>query len=90
MDSDHEVFLELDAFDPKWRSHYPTMKAACAAAGCEDLRQDWIRTDTGAKIAAAMQNVPDYAADAARERELSTHGLDPLPYQETGDEEEQE
>jgi hypothetical protein len=90
LDFEHDVFLELDAFDPKWRSHYPTMKAACAAAGCEDLRQDWIASDTGARIAEALRNVPDYIGDAARERELATHTVDALPYQLADDEEHEE
>jgi hypothetical protein len=93
LDTEHEVFLELDAFDPKWRSHYPTMKAACEAACCEDLRQDWLRTEAGARIAEALRNVPDYLADAARERELASHTVDRLPHQmvdDEGDEEEPE
>lgn len=88
LDADHDVFLELDAFDPRWRSHYPTLKAACAAAGCEDLRQDWLRTDAGKQIADCLRNVPDYLADAARERELASHTVDPLPHQLAEDEEE--
>jgi hypothetical protein len=86
----HDVFLELDAFDPRWRSHYPTMKAACAAAGCEALRQDWIGSDAGAKIEAALRDVPDYLGDTLREQELSTHTVDPLPYQSTDDGEDEE
>jgi hypothetical protein len=40
----HELFLELDAFDPKWQLHYDTTETAAIAAGVYDLWQDYCRT----------------------------------------------
>lgn len=39
----HELFEELDAFDPKWQLHFDTTETAAIAAGVYDLWQDFCR-----------------------------------------------
>jgi hypothetical protein len=55
------VFEELDAFDPKWRDHYPTIRSAATAAQCDGLFVDWRNTEEGRAYAARMDGVPNYA-----------------------------
>jgi hypothetical protein len=57
----HELFEELDAFDPKWRTHYPTIGEAAGAAGVTDLFHRWRNTDEGRAYTARMDGVPNYA-----------------------------
>lgn len=69
----HELFEELEAFDPKYREHYATVRAAAIAAGAHDLYLAWRKTPEGAACAAIYKDVPDYvgaikAAQEAAER----------------------
>ena len=65
----HELFEELDAFNPRWREHYPTIASAAAAASCTDLYRQWAATPEGASYRLRMSGVPDYqgAVKAAQE-----------------------
>jgi hypothetical protein len=65
----HELFEELDAFDPKWRDHYATVRGAAIAAACHDLYLKWRSTPEGQACAAIYRDVPDYlgATRAAQE-----------------------
>lgn len=57
----HELFEELDAFDPKWRDRYPTIGEAAGAAGVPGLYHEWRSTPEGRAYAARMAGVPNYA-----------------------------
>jgi hypothetical protein len=57
----HELFEELEAFDPRYREHYATVRGAAIAAGVHDLYLAWRKTPEGAACASITQDVPDYA-----------------------------
>lgn len=40
----HELFEELEAFDPKWRLKYATTLEAAKAAGVHSLWLDWCQS----------------------------------------------
>ncbi len=65
----HELFEELEAFDPKYRDHYATVRAAAIAAGVHDMYLAWRKTAEGKACAAIYRDVPDYvsAIKAAQE-----------------------
>lgn len=67
----HELFDELEAFDPKWQTHYPTLLAAAKAARAEELFCQWLSwTAEGNKYAHSMNGVPDYSVKRADARSL--------------------
>jgi len=43
----HELFLELNAFDPRWQQRYKRIKDAADAAGCTGLYYLWLHTPEG-------------------------------------------
>lgn len=55
----HHLFLELDAFNLRWQSVYPTIFAAAKAAECLDLYSAWLYTADGMKYKATMLGVRD-------------------------------
>jgi hypothetical protein len=58
----HELFEELEAFDPRWREHYATLEAAALHAGCIDLYKQWRKTPEGKSVSAFYKDVPDYVS----------------------------
>lgn len=60
----HDLFDELDAFNPKWRDVYPTVRSAAEAAEVMGLYVDWTHTPEGMAYKSAFADVPDYAAAA--------------------------
>lgn len=56
----HELFEELEAFDPRYRDHYATVRGAAVAAGVYELYVAWRKTDEGKACAAITRDVPDY------------------------------
>jgi hypothetical protein len=72
----HDLFEELDAFNPRWQSEYRTIEAAAKAAGALELYQDWLRTEHGQHYLRNIRSAHDHAADnerrkAQREAELA-------------------
>jgi len=62
----HELFDELEAFDPRWQQHYRTTREAVLAAGerAVELFRDWAAGD--GKGSVACQSVPDTIAAVER------------------------
>jgi hypothetical protein len=56
----HELFEELDAFDPKWQEHYLSLRSAALAANCLELYDSWRKTPDGARVDRAVGGTPDY------------------------------
>lgn len=58
-----ELVEELYAFDPKWRVHYLTTRAAASAAGALSL---WLQLCAGrlAQIGCGSAGIPDYLVHA--------------------------
>lgn len=56
----HELFEQLDAFDPKWQEHYSTLRYAACAARVEDMFFDWLQTSDGRKYRLQQQGVTDW------------------------------
>ena len=72
----HELFDELDAFDPHWQRNYPNLfqavDAAVAAAGyVRDIYLDFISSEAGLNYLANYEDVPDVkgAIEAAQKAE---------------------
>lgn len=63
-----ELVEELDAFDPKWKDRYASIKAAATAAGLQDLYLRWAVTPEGK---AYLDYFRDVSADYAQRNELS-------------------
>lgn len=66
----HDLFFDLDAFDPKWQLHYPTILEAARAAKVLIMYTNWIQTDEGRRYKALLQDVPDTVAQNEAERSM--------------------
>lgn len=69
----HELFEELDAFHPQWRTYYLSIAEAAAAAGVTHIYHEWLRTAEGKAYTERFSAVPNYlgaikAAQEAAER----------------------
>lgn len=72
MEQQHDLFLELDAFDPKWQQHFATTEAAAAAAGvCPEWRDYCHDKRRRSSMACAPSQVRDIAGDIRREQEAA-------------------
>ena len=60
------LFEELDAFDPKWQTHYDTLRQAADAAGVIDLYRAY--TANGRR--SALEHTPDTIGAVRRLRGL--------------------
>ena len=76
MHERHELFDELDAFDPYWQRNYPNLfqavDAAVAAAGyVRQIYLDFISSEAGLNYLANYEDVPDVkgAVEAAQKAE---------------------
>ena len=65
----HELFEELDAWNPCWRKVYRTLWDAAQAAGEQERYRAWIKTEDGRMYERLMYGVPHYdaAISAAQE-----------------------
>ena len=65
----HDLFEELDAWNPRWREYCRTVWDAAQAAGVADLYRAWIKTEDGRNYERLTFGVPNYqsAICAARE-----------------------
>jgi hypothetical protein len=58
----HDLFWELEAFDPRWQTRYSTIKQAAEAAGVMLEYHSWLSTAEGKTYRRAMRGVPDTLA----------------------------
>lgn len=81
-----ELMEELDAFDPKWKEHYPSVGAAAHAAEATGLYTLWRDTPTGIKYRETVRNVPDHVGQskAAAEAERAQPRSLPFGYDNLG------
>jgi len=65
----HELFEELDAWNPKWQTVAPSIRSAAEQAGVMSLYLDWLSTPEGAQYLQRTAGTPDYlgAVKAAQE-----------------------
>ena len=72
----HQLFEELEAFDPRYAQRYRTLRDAAIAADCLPLFLDYLRSAQGQAYATEVAAVPDAlgAIEAAQE------SADRLPY----------
>jgi hypothetical protein len=58
----HELFEELDAFDPNWQKNYKTILEAVSACGypANHLFNHWLNTPEGWRYIQTMAGTPDY------------------------------
>lgn len=62
----HELFEELEAFDPRWQQHYPRIIDAATAADVLDLYAAWTKTQAGLAYQRSMTGVEDARRDDMR------------------------
>lgn len=65
----HELFDELDAYDPKWQTHYDRLRDAAVAANCMNLYYEFMLTPQGRHYQQLMFGVRDTVAQNRAERE---------------------
>ncbi len=68
----HELFEELEAFDPKWQSHYANIAQAACAAGVMNIYRYWIKTREGEAYLRLSAGVPDYKGAIEKEQESAS------------------
>lgn len=66
----HELFYQLDAFNPHWQKVYATIRSAAEAANCLPDYYDYMQTSEGMQYRLRMQDVPDTVAQNRAERRL--------------------
>lgn len=72
----HDLFYDLEAFDPKWQMHYRTIALAARAAGVLGMFSEWLLTQEGRQYREVMRGVPD-TLELTR---LAQEAADRLPY----------
>lgn len=70
-DLTEELHDELDAFDPRWKEHYPSIGRAAIAADVIGLYSRWVETDDGKKYIATIRQLPDHVGRSKREAEAA-------------------
>lgn len=73
----HELWDELEAFDPRWQIHYATTELAAAAAGACAMWRDYCEHHRLTMTCAPGQ-VPDTAGAVRREQTAAASSS--LPY----------
>lgn len=59
MTERHELFEELDAWDPRWTEHYASVRMAAIAAGLMHLFHAYRGTPAGQAYERLLSGVPD-------------------------------
>jgi uncharacterized protein (UPF0147 family) len=65
----HELFEELEAWNPHWQQVARSIRDAAERAQVEALYEDWLRTAEGIAYLERISNVPDYARAIEAQRE---------------------
>ena len=63
MTQKHELFEELEAFDPKWQEKHKSLFEAAQAAGANDLLREYLETPQGESYLAHIAAVRDYLTE---------------------------
>lgn len=66
----HDVFWEVEAFDPKWQQNYDTLRDAAIAANCLPEYYDYLSTSEGKQRNIRLLNVPDTVLANRLERRM--------------------
>ena len=66
----HDLFLELEAFNPRWQIVYASVGQAAKAAKVLPMFQEWLLTEEGKHYQEIVRDVPDYEANNAAERRM--------------------
>ena len=66
----HDLFWELEAFDPHWQKHYDTLRSAAVAASCLPEYYAYMATSEGMQHKIRFTDVPDTVAQNRAERRL--------------------
>lgn len=75
----HELWEELEAFDPKWQLHFETTEDAAIAAGVQEIWREYCRDfPRRQSMACSPRQVPDTAAAVRRQQEAAASTS--LPY----------
>lgn len=80
MNSKHELFEELEAFDPSWQNRYTSVTSAAKAAKCEDLLVDWLSTHQGETYLAHIHATRDYLEEIREYQDLLADEESKLPF----------
>ena len=75
----HDLFLELNAFDPHWQKHYPTLRAAAEAASCLPEYYNYMQTSEGMLHKLRFTDIPDTVAQNRAERRLRERMMKYMP-----------
>ena len=70
MTTKHELFEELEAFDPKWQEHYRSLFEAATAAKVRDLLVQYLETPAGGAYLSHTAGVRDYKAEIEEHQRL--------------------
>jgi hypothetical protein len=70
LEDKHEVFWEVEAFDPHWQTHYDTLRAASSAANCLPAYYDYMGTSEGRLRHMRFLDVPDTVQSNRLERKM--------------------
>lgn len=72
----HELFDELDAWNPKWRQITRSLRDAAQQAGVMDIYLQWLGTPEGAAYLQKFAGTPDYLGAVRKQQEAA----DRLPF----------
>lgn len=64
----HDLFWELEAFNPRWQSIYKTVALAAKAAKALPMYSEWLGTPEGLRYQELHRDVPDTMAIDEAER----------------------
>jgi len=76
----HELFEELDAFNPHWQQAYRSVIAAAKAAGAQELLSDWLKTHQGETYLSHIHATRDYLKEIEEYKALIAEEESKLPF----------
>lgn len=76
----HELFDELDAFDPRWQSKYRSVISAAKAAGVGELLRDWLSSHQGETYLSHIHATRDYLKEIEDYKKLREEEESKLPF----------
>jgi len=76
----HELFEELDAFDPQWQKNYRSVISAAQAAGASAILKEWLRTHQGETYLSHIHATRDYLKEIEEYKALIAEEESKLPF----------
>ena len=76
----HELFEELEAFDPNWQRNYRSVITAAKAAKADELLREWLRTHQGETYLSHIHATRDYLAEIEEYQALLAEEEAKLPF----------